>query len=448
MEKNKIDVVVLGAGFTGLATADFLLKSGFNVLVLEKEKEVGGLAKTFTFDGFKFDLGGHRLYFNNKKLINYVRSVAKSELIFKKRRSSIFLKGQYLNYPPRFFDCFRHSSSNIFKIIYDHFRLFGKNKKGSSTFKEWVISRFGVTVHDIYFHAYSYKTWGLRTDMISSLLAKRRIGMLNSSLIIKEMFTQHSRVKENARYFYYPTEGIGSLSRDLMESVLKNNGQVILDAQIQNISYDNNKLESLFYSKECKRIKVEFSKLISTVPLLSLTKLLFSEQQNEMHDLFQLIRYRDLILIFLLIDKKKVFDSQWIYFPDSDIPFARITEPKNWSTTMSRNNMTSLCVEIFCQAGDKYWNMPDDDLVKITMEALSKLKAVLASEVKGAFLKRIPYAYPLMYLGYEKDLNMVLSQVLKFDNLQLCGRNGTHTYLDMEECLSDAQQVAASLEER
>jgi len=50
-------VVVIGAGFAGIATACYLAQSGLDVTVIEKNSMPGGRARQFTFDGFTFDMG-------------------------------------------------------------------------------------------------------------------------------------------------------------------------------------------------------------------------------------------------------------------------------------------------------------------------------------------------------------------------------------------------------
>lgn len=49
--------VVIGSGFAGLASAATLARKGFDVTVLEKNAEPGGRARTWSKDGFTFDMG-------------------------------------------------------------------------------------------------------------------------------------------------------------------------------------------------------------------------------------------------------------------------------------------------------------------------------------------------------------------------------------------------------
>lgn len=51
------DVIIIGAGFSGLAAAAVLAQSGFEVTVLEKNSSPGGRARKFAENGFTFDMG-------------------------------------------------------------------------------------------------------------------------------------------------------------------------------------------------------------------------------------------------------------------------------------------------------------------------------------------------------------------------------------------------------
>lgn len=56
MIKDK-QVIVIGAGFSGLSAAAFLSKAGYRVTVLEKNDTPGGRARRYSEQGFTFDMG-------------------------------------------------------------------------------------------------------------------------------------------------------------------------------------------------------------------------------------------------------------------------------------------------------------------------------------------------------------------------------------------------------
>lgn len=54
---NPKSVLVIGAGFSGLASAALLAKKGFRVTLVEKNKNLGGRAQTWKKNGFMYDMG-------------------------------------------------------------------------------------------------------------------------------------------------------------------------------------------------------------------------------------------------------------------------------------------------------------------------------------------------------------------------------------------------------
>lgn len=57
MKLNKMDIAVVGSGFAGLSAASVLASEGHSVKVFEKNNQIGGRARQFEANGFKFDMG-------------------------------------------------------------------------------------------------------------------------------------------------------------------------------------------------------------------------------------------------------------------------------------------------------------------------------------------------------------------------------------------------------
>jgi oxygen-dependent protoporphyrinogen oxidase len=57
MAERSADVVIVGAGISGLACAHFLSERGYDVLVVEKDSRPGGVIETRSSDGFLYEIG-------------------------------------------------------------------------------------------------------------------------------------------------------------------------------------------------------------------------------------------------------------------------------------------------------------------------------------------------------------------------------------------------------
>lgn len=65
-------VIIIGAGPAGLTAAYELLKhGGFDVTILEKSQDIGGISKTVTYQGNRMDLGGHRFFSKDQRVMDW-----------------------------------------------------------------------------------------------------------------------------------------------------------------------------------------------------------------------------------------------------------------------------------------------------------------------------------------------------------------------------------------
>jgi phytoene desaturase len=55
MKANKVSII--GSGFASLSAACYLAQAGYAVEVFEKNAKLGGRARQFKKEGFKFDMG-------------------------------------------------------------------------------------------------------------------------------------------------------------------------------------------------------------------------------------------------------------------------------------------------------------------------------------------------------------------------------------------------------
>ncbi|MCX7766521.1 MAG: FAD-dependent oxidoreductase, partial [Candidatus Sumerlaeia bacterium] len=99
----KPQVLILGGGLTGLATAYRLLELAgdkFKVTLLEKEATIGGQAISLKISDIVTDLGPHRIHTELPEIRNFLLTFLGQKIFSVKRRSRMWLGGKWLQYPP------------------------------------------------------------------------------------------------------------------------------------------------------------------------------------------------------------------------------------------------------------------------------------------------------------------------------------------------------------
>jgi len=455
------EVIILGAGLAGLGAGYALSNSnsspGADILVIEAGKTVGGLAKTINHHGFRFDLGGHRFKTGNKKTEQLIRQILKDELLVVGRSSKILLRGKYFDYPLKPLNAISGFgiptvSSIILGYAAEQIRQRFKQRQIVSL-EDWVVRNFGRTLFDIYFREYSEKVWGIDCNRICMEWMEQRIQKLSLGKAIRRaLFKNDARnVRTLASEFLYPSQGIGRIAQRLKEEIVKNN-RVLTDSRIVRINHSGNKIERVITRAGDARSQTgvetcthKGNEFISSIPVATLVQLLHPKPPTEVLEAALKLKYRDLVIVTIMLNRERVTDQTWIYIPEQKIPFGRIHEPTNWSSEMAPAGKTLLVTEHFCFRGDDTWSASDEDLAERTISSLVKLGFIKRHEVIDKVIVRIPRAYPLFEVGYTEQHKKICDYLDRYRNLHLIGRGGMFRYYNMDHALESGIAAAEEI---
>src|SRR3989304_7355400 len=151
------EVVIVGAGISGLTVGYFLAKNGYKVAIIERESSVGGLARSFYYDNFVFDIGPHRFHTDYQNVLDFIYEILTTEIVTIPRKSGIWLFNRYHEWPIRTSSAFNLPISILVKTTIDLF--FNKNNKNDEdeNFESYIIGHYGKTLYDICFDKYTEK---------------------------------------------------------------------------------------------------------------------------------------------------------------------------------------------------------------------------------------------------------------------------------------------------
>ena len=446
-------IVILGGGLTGLSAAYVLSKAGNRVEVFERDSAVGGLSKTVVQDGFRFDLGGHRFFTKDKRLDCFVRDLMEGELVSVARKSKIYMRNRYFDYPLKPLNAlFGFGLPTTMKILGDYGieRLKGIMSEGiSASLEDWVVKNFGRTLFDIYFKEYSEKVWGIECRRISAEWVATRISGLSMAKAIKNaLFSMNGKdIPTLVDRFLYPRLGIGRISDRLREEIERNNN-VSTGVDVKHIHHDGSTVKSIEVKSDDQLDLIHGDEIISSIPITNLVAMLRPLPPEDILKAASRLRFRDLVVVAIMVNRPRVTDQTWIYVPEQKIPFGRIHEPTNWSEKMAPEEKTILVTEFFSFAGDTLWNESDERLAEVSAENLKQLGFIKKHEVIGSAVVRVPRAYPLFEVGYEGLCDTLYGYLSRFRNLHLAGRSGMFKYYNMDHAIESgittAQKIMAN----
>lgn len=453
LKTNKDGIIILGGGLAGLSAGYILSRASRNVSVFESNPTVGGLSRTVLMGDFRFDLGGHRFFTKNERIERFVKDLMDGELITVPRKSKIYLRNTYFDYPLRPSNALLGLGiPTTLKIIADYCKEMVKRHVRADdiiSLEDWVVSNFGRTMFNLYFKDYSEKVWGMKCERISKEWVAKRIKGLSLGIAIKSAFFKYSKkgIPTLADTFLYPQYGIGRISERLKEGI--NRGRsVFTNTKITRLNHNNSRIESAIARNCDLTFLVEGKEFISSIPLTTLVQMLNPNPPEDILYAASKLRFRDLVIVTLTFNRERVTDLTWLYLPESKIPFGRIHEPKNWSTRMAPKGKTHIVAEYFCFEGDDTWKKNDAELIKDTIRGLEQLGFIKSNEVIDSAVIRVPKAYPLFEIGYREHYDKIIKYLERFKNLHIAGRGGMFRYYNMDDVMETGIEIAERIIEK
>lgn len=436
--------IVLGGGLAGLSAGLGFARQGSMPEVYEADSELGGLSKTVWRGEYGFDLGGHRFHTRDAEVGELVRSLMGDELITVDRKSRIYMGGRFFDYPLKPLNSISGLGlPTVMRIIADYAieRVRGVfDPVPGDSLEDWVVRNFGRRMFEIYFKVYSEKVWGIPCTRISRSWVEQRIRGLSLATALKSAFFKYfgRDIPTLADEFLYPKLGIGRLSDRIGEEVAKA-GSVYTSSPVETVQHDGWKIGSITAGGQV----VKGERFVSSIPLNTFVGLMKPAPPERVREAASMLGFRDLVIVAIPIDRPVVTELSWVYIPEPSIPFGRIHEPKVWSPEMAPEGKTLLVAEFFCFRGDDVWNSSDGRLIEETVNGLEALGFIRPEEAMDGWVLRVPKAYPLFEVGYEKHCGLILQYLRGFGNLQIAGRSGSFSYQNMDHAIRSGLDAAS-----
>ncbi len=445
--------VIIGAGPAGLTAAHELSAAGRPVVVVEQDPQhVGGIARTVSYKGFRFDIGGHRFFSKNAEIEKLWSDILGDRMLERERLSRIYYKGRFFKYPLETWDAL--SQLGLFQsaacmLSYLAARVWPKREIHS--FEDWVVNAFGRRLYETFFRSYTEKVWGIPCGEISADWAAQRIKDLSMRVLIRRALGLGKRngqvIKTLIDRFRYPMHGPGEMWEELAKTVQGRGTALKMGESVVAVKRGKGGVSSITTTAADGKHTYAGSHFISSMPIRELVGALDPPAPAEVAQAARSLRYRDFITVALIIDEPELFPDNWIYIHEPGVSVGRIQNFKNWSPGMVPDpRYTVLGLEYFCFDSDSMWSAPDTDLVALGTRELAKLGLSREAQVVDGTVVRQRAAYPVYDGKYRRAVDVIREFIEReMPNLQLVGRNGMHKYNNQDHAMMTGLMAARNI---
>ena len=489
--------VIVGAGPAGLTAAlELQRRSDVRLVIIESDRQVGGISKTVNYRGNRMDLGGHRFFSKSDWVMSWWQSILPVEahagrdgtattlayqgqrreftmpertglqddevMLVRSRLSRIFYRRRFFDYPLKLNGPTIANLGPTYTAAigagYLKARLFPRHPE--VTLEDFLINRFGDKLYRTFFKDYTEKVWGVPCAQISADWGAQRIKGLSISKAIRHALLKPFRHSADAAQkgtetslierFLYPKLGPGQMWETVAQRVVDAGGTLHLRHRVVGIHRKGWHIEAVDVrdegSGEVRRLACDY--LISTMPVKELTQLLRPDDSHVL-GIAAALPYRDFITAGLLVKRMRgssrdcadngMPPDNWIYVQEPDVKLGRLQIFNNWSPALVADPTTIwLGLEYFCAEGDELWGMRDGTFLDFASRELAKIGLIELPSVLDGVVVRVPKAYPA-YFGAYSEIGHVRACLDHFTNLFPVGRNGMHRYNNQDHSMLAAK---------
>ena len=504
---QKQSVVIIGGGPAGLTAAWELVKDGgseqYDVTVLEATREFGGISRTVKHDGNRMDIGGHRFFSKDDRIMDWWKDVLtlqgapsyddkklhrehdmepggpdpeiEDKVMLKRHRvSRIYWNRHFLDYPISLsVNTLKAMGFKLTMVAGFSYLKSMVHKLPETNLENFYINRFGRKLYSMFFEGYTEKLWGRHPSEISADWGAQRVKGLSIMGVLKNAFQKllpkkrdNSEVETSLiEEFWYPKLGPGQLWETVESNCEAAGVKVITDANVVEIRQKDGKIASVVYEdSEGNRTEMAADDFISSMPVKDLVNAVDASDQPAPKDMTEIangLPYRDFVTVGLLVKHLRLTNTTdiptlgnppivpdcWIYVQDPGYKVGRLQIFNNWSPYLVKDvdNTVWIGLEYFCEEGDSFWNMTDEEATKFAIQELTRMQVINGpQDVLDSHRERVKKAYPAYFDTYDRMPELV-DYLDSFGNLYCVGRNGQHRYNNMDHSMATAIEAVKDI---
>lgn len=324
-------IVIIGAGPTGLGAGYRLKELGYeNFQIYERSPYIGGLASSFTDSaGFTWDIGGHVMFSHYKYYDKCFDDLMGSDFQLNMRECWVRMFNDWVPYP--FQNNIRYLPKEAtYECLAGLIEAQTKRDyKSTTNFKEFMDAVFGDGIVKHFMKPYNFKVWAHPAEMMNKEWIGERVAVVDVNRAIKNVVlgTDDFGWGPNNQFKFPLFGGTGEFYRRFGKPL---EGHVNLNKAVDFINIT--KKEVRFSDGEI----VKYDDLITAMPLDKLCNdVINGEMPREIKKSAAGLRHSGGYMVGVGIKQPCPSTKSWMYFPEGNCPFYRVTYLSNYSPFMT-----------------------------------------------------------------------------------------------------------------
>ena len=403
MTMNDDHTVIIGGGYTGLTAALELSKSGKKVSIIEKENELGGLARAFDLgNGIQLERFYHHWFTNDRHIIDLIEELGLTDqVIWKETVTGMYYSNSFykLSSP---FDLLKFKALSFINrirlgLLTIKARFINDWKKLEKyTAEEWLISVAGKDVYKVVWEPLLTGKFGEYKDKVSAVWIWNKLKLRGGS-----------RNKKGGESLAYFIGGFAALTNELQKAIENNDVNIILNKSVNSIQHSDNKVIGVRLS-DGKSILC--NNVISTVAL-PIAASIFDNSgfpANKESDLYKEklngIKYIGNICLVLVLNKS-LSGTYWTNVNDPGFPFVALIEHTNFEPVSTYKGKHIVYLSKYLPVTDKLYSMTKEELIAYSLPYITKMFPKFCQEwIVDSYLWKEEHSQPIVTCNYSEKI--------------------------------------------
>ena len=164
---------------------------------------------------------------------------------------------------------------------------------------------------------------------------------------------------------------------------------------------------------------------------------------NRIKEAAHRLRYNTIYAVNIGVKRANISDAHWIYFPEKEFIFHRISFPMNFSPSMTPEGASSITAEISASAGDEEMN--ERRLIQKVINDLTEAHVLQADdEILVTDVIKLEPAYVIYDHSHHQNVG-IIHEFLRERDIYPCGRFGMWEYYNMDHAILSGKAIVETI---